>query len=373
MGAVNSSHPPSSDPGTVSPYGSLLLVSVIVWAIVVGAYVLGPSPVFDGTLTAVDDYMRMVQVHDWLDGAGWYDVRQDRLDPPGGVDIHWSRFADLPLAAVIALAEPWLGRETATIAAAIVVPGLLMLALLLAVGWMAVPLLDRDQVPLAALMTILTVPLLIQFFPGRVDHHAWRLLIATLSVGALVRLMREPEARGPAVLAGAVMALGRWIGLGALPWAALFMAVLVLRWIAVGRRPQRRRARSSADRPSAGRLAGSRLRRIFHHLRRACRTRVGVLGCALGGIEAGGFGAGSAGSCRRGGRHGAHRAGRAVPRMPDAAHHPRQSGPTAGDGVVGQRGRGPLHPHLVPEQSGADAVLASGSSGGGGCRRVSGP
>ncbi len=236
MGAVNSSQPPSSDPGTVSPYGSLLLVSVIVWAIVVGAYVLGPSPVLDGTLTAVDDYMRMVQVYDWLDGAGWYDVRQDRLDPPEGINMHWSRFADLPLAAVIAVAEPWVGRETATIAAAIVVPALLMLALLLAVGWMAAPLLDRDQVPLAALMTILTIPLLIQFFPGRVDHHAWQLLIATLSVGALVRLMRQPEARGPAVLAGAVMALGLWIGLGALPWAALFMAVLVLRWIVVGRR-----------------------------------------------------------------------------------------------------------------------------------------
>ena len=236
MGAVNPHHSSSSDRGTVQPYRSLVLVSVIVWAIVVTAYVLGPGPVLDGRLPGIDDYMRFVQVYDWLDGAGWYDLRQLRLDPPGGVDMHWSRFVDLPLAAVIAVAEPWVGRETATIAAAVIVPALLMLALLLAAGWMAAPLLDRDQVPLAALMTILTVPLLIQFFPGRVDHHAWQLLIAALLVGALARLMRHAEARGPAVLAGAVTALGLWIGVGVLPWAALFMAVLALRWIAVGGR-----------------------------------------------------------------------------------------------------------------------------------------
>ncbi len=236
MGAVNPDHSSSSDRGAPSPYRPLVLVSVIVWVIVVTAYVLGPGPVLDGKLPGIDDYMRFVQVYDWLDGAGWYDLRQLRLDPPVGVDMHWSRFVDLPLAAVMAVAEPWVGRETATIAAAVVVPALLMLALLLAAGWMAAPLLGRDQIPLAALMTILTVPLLIQFFPGRVDHHAWQLLIATLSVGALARMVRGAEARGPAVLAGAVMALGLWIGIGVLPWAALFMAVLAFRWIAVGGR-----------------------------------------------------------------------------------------------------------------------------------------
>ncbi len=44
---------------------------------------------------------------------------------PAGVDMHWSRLADLPLAAVITLAEPWLGRPGAVNLAVLVVPPLL--------------------------------------------------------------------------------------------------------------------------------------------------------------------------------------------------------------------------------------------------------
>ena len=38
-----------------------------------------------------DDNMRMMQVRAWLSGQGWYDLRQYRLNPPGGFSIHWSR------------------------------------------------------------------------------------------------------------------------------------------------------------------------------------------------------------------------------------------------------------------------------------------
>ena len=77
-----------------------------------------------------DDYMRLVQVLDLLDGAGWYDLRQERLNPPDGVAMHWSRLPDLPLAGVIALLEPITGRERAVMAAGIAIPAALLLALL---------------------------------------------------------------------------------------------------------------------------------------------------------------------------------------------------------------------------------------------------
>src|SRR5215213_309454 len=44
-----------------------------------------------------DDNMRMMQVRALLSGQDWYDLRQYRLDPPGGADIHWSRLVDLPI------------------------------------------------------------------------------------------------------------------------------------------------------------------------------------------------------------------------------------------------------------------------------------
>lgn len=38
-----------------------------------------------------DDNLRMMQVRGLLAGQGWFDLRQYRLDPPMGADIHWSR------------------------------------------------------------------------------------------------------------------------------------------------------------------------------------------------------------------------------------------------------------------------------------------
>jgi hypothetical protein len=45
-----------------------------------------------------DDNMRIMQVRGLLAGQGWYDLRQYRLNPPWGADIHWSRLVDLPIA-----------------------------------------------------------------------------------------------------------------------------------------------------------------------------------------------------------------------------------------------------------------------------------
>ena len=48
-----------------------------------------------------DDNMRMMQVRALLHGQGWFDLRQYRLNPPFGANIHWSRLVDLPIAGLI--------------------------------------------------------------------------------------------------------------------------------------------------------------------------------------------------------------------------------------------------------------------------------
>ena len=73
-------------------------------------------------LRGPDDFMRLVQVVDWLDGQVWTDTVQRRLNPPAGVAMHWSRLADIPLAAGHRLSEPWLGRDAAIRLAALLVP-----------------------------------------------------------------------------------------------------------------------------------------------------------------------------------------------------------------------------------------------------------
>ena len=45
------------------------------------------------------------QVRDWMAGQSWFDVVQHRLNPPLGVDMHWSRLVDAPIAAIMSVAQ----------------------------------------------------------------------------------------------------------------------------------------------------------------------------------------------------------------------------------------------------------------------------
>ena len=65
------------------------------------------------SLSDPDDNMRFAQVRALLGGQGWYDLRQHRIDPPGGISIHWSRLVDLPIAGLILLLQPVLGSAGA--------------------------------------------------------------------------------------------------------------------------------------------------------------------------------------------------------------------------------------------------------------------
>ena len=53
------------------------------------------------SLGDTDDNMRLMQVRAWMAGQDWYDLRQYRMNPAVGFDIHWSRIVDLPIAGLI--------------------------------------------------------------------------------------------------------------------------------------------------------------------------------------------------------------------------------------------------------------------------------
>ena len=115
---------------------NIVIVVVILWFIACFFfYIKQGSEVVQLQLTDPDDYMRLVQVSRWLNGASWYDVSQPRMNPSEGVEMPWNRMADIPIASVIAALQTWIGRENATIVVAFVVPALLLLGLLVAACW----------------------------------------------------------------------------------------------------------------------------------------------------------------------------------------------------------------------------------------------
>ena len=71
-----------------------------------------------------------MQVRALLHGQGWYDLRDYRMNPPFGANIHWSRLVDLPIAGLILGLRPFLGGAAAerwAVAIAPMIPYLLLL------------------------------------------------------------------------------------------------------------------------------------------------------------------------------------------------------------------------------------------------------
>ena len=65
-------------------------LTFLIWVVAAVAMVATRWPaIYWLVLGDTDDNIRYVQVKDWLAGQGWFDLRQYRLDPPGGANIHW--------------------------------------------------------------------------------------------------------------------------------------------------------------------------------------------------------------------------------------------------------------------------------------------
>lgn len=177
-------------------------------------------------LSDTDDNLRMMQVRALLEGQGWYDLRQYRLNPPVGADIHWSRLVDLPIAGLKLAFAPLFGGRTAELIAVTLAPLLPMLVALAALGVIARRLVAPWAFPIAAALLVCAGSARGMWMPLRIDHHGWQLAMLAL---ALMALTDPRRARGGAIL-GAATAASLAIGLEMLLYLALAGVATVLRW-----------------------------------------------------------------------------------------------------------------------------------------------
>jgi len=85
----------------------------------------------NGELPGPDDFLRLHQVMNWMNGQGWYDLKLYRMFPPAGGDIHWSRIVDVPIAGLIWFFDNFTTPQTAARLASITWPTVLMVATVL--------------------------------------------------------------------------------------------------------------------------------------------------------------------------------------------------------------------------------------------------
>lgn len=174
-----------------------------------------------------DDNMRIMQVRGLLHGQGWYDLRNYRMNPPFGANIHWSRLVDLPIAGLILSFRPFLGGPGAERWAVAIAPLLPYLLLLYSLALTARRLIHPLAYPLAFLAIFFAGSTNGMFMPERIDHHGWQLALLALSIAAIA----DPKRVRGGLMLGITSALSLAIGLEMIIYLGLAGVAIVLVWV----------------------------------------------------------------------------------------------------------------------------------------------
>ncbi len=180
------------------------------------------------SLGDTDDNMRLMQVRAWLAGQDWYDLRQYRMNPPAGFDIHWSRVVDLPIAGLILFFRNFTSMSMAERLACGIAPllplGVALVALAATVRRLVGPL----SWPVAILFLLMSATqTMLMFMPLRIDHHGWQLACLAVTVAGLC----DPRQARGGTLVGLASIVSLAIGLEMLPYIAMAGAIITLRWV----------------------------------------------------------------------------------------------------------------------------------------------
>ena len=179
------------------------------------------------SLPDTDDNMRIMQVRALLHGQDWFDLRQYRLNPPTGANIHWSRLVDVPIAGLILTLRPFLGGAAAERWVVAIAPMIPFLLLLFSLAMTARRLLGPTAYLLAFVALFFAGSNNGMFTPERIDHHGWQLALLAFGISGIAD---RDRVRGGIVL-GLATALSLAIGLEMIIYLALAGAAVVLFWV----------------------------------------------------------------------------------------------------------------------------------------------
>jgi hypothetical protein len=187
--------------------------------------------------------MRLVRVAELAESGAWYSSRMPRSNTPYGEELHWTRPFDVLLLAGGSAFGLGGGLDFGLRLWSLLFGPLLHLATVLALIWSVRPLLDRQTQFLMALMALFQASVFYQFLPGRVDHHGLLAFLFVVLTGLGIRIIGAPEARRPAIVAGALAALAVWLSVEGGLAIAVALAAIVIVWL---------------TRPAEGAVAGLR-------------------------------------------------------------------------------------------------------------------
>jgi hypothetical protein len=208
-----------------TPY-RLLPAAALVTALLQAFFIRHQLSAPAGTLENSDNLTRLVEVRDLMAGQGWFDLMQYRLGVAPGVEMHWSRLVDAPIAFLIWFGNLFGAGETVAFYAW---PALTCFAAVTAILYGFRRL--APDLPLLSACVIGGFALIGggAFQPGAYDHHNIQTALALWLIALL--LPGPPGMRNHAV-AGFVAAAMLAIGMETLPYVVAASAYLALAFLA---------------------------------------------------------------------------------------------------------------------------------------------
>ncbi|HET6321101.1 MAG TPA: hypothetical protein VFF87_03515 [Hyphomicrobium sp.] len=204
---------------------ALLLWCAIAVALFAAAFFHLQPGRLSSTLGDTDDATRLVEVQAFRDGASWYDMTLPRFGGTEPLQSHWSRLIDLPLAAMLSAFEQVTTPEQAERTVRTIWPLSLLLVLLYLLGREAMIRGGRNAGLLTVALAVTCITVIVQFVPGRIDHHNAMILCATIGLLRLSRSLHDPQAGWSA---GALLGLGLAIGFEPLAVTVAGIGITVL-------------------------------------------------------------------------------------------------------------------------------------------------
>ncbi len=177
----------------------------------------------------VDDRLRAMQVRQFLEGKGWYDLSLDGVSMPEPYISPWSRLVDAPYYLLAKGLQSFMTTDAALHFAFMVWPVVMMFAFAGVLGAVMVRLAPQAR-PLNPLFIGIAGLLLgasvLEFSPGRIDHHGVQLLcLVVIALGALL------WSRQGGVIMAAAVTVSVTVGLECLPIIAALWSGLALTWV----------------------------------------------------------------------------------------------------------------------------------------------
>jgi hypothetical protein len=167
--------------------------------------------VFDGRLHDPNCYSWLTRVLHLNETGNWFNAANPRIDPPYGLELHWTRPFDLLLFTGAWIVAPLVGFKNGLYAWGVLISPILQVFAVIAFFWALLPVFTNRQIYVLGILFVFHIVIIVSFRAGRPDHQSLTYLLFIISFGFGARLLLQPFRLRWCYGAGLVSALALWV------------------------------------------------------------------------------------------------------------------------------------------------------------------